>query len=101
MSRPPHIDILDALSLLGEMWGFDRPLTYAELASVLGIEAVDPGRTIRRWAEGVTRPSGPALVALQMLLDGALPPDDIEKSQTARKSRLALTRLRNERLARR
>jgi hypothetical protein len=56
------------------MWGLDRPLHAAELARALRLAGRDPGLTILRWERGVTTVSGPASVAIDMMLAGAKPP---------------------------
>jgi len=82
---PPRLspdDIKGALERLGEMWGAGRPLHNSELARALRLAGRDPGRTVQAWstmlAEGGTPVSGPASVAIMMMLAGALPPDPMD-----------------------
>lgn len=62
---------------LGIMWGLGRPLHMSELARALRLTGRDPGQTIRGWERG-DGPTGPASVAIEMMLAGARPPDTLE-----------------------
>ncbi|MDB5523881.1 MAG: hypothetical protein JWM58_1644 [Rhizobium sp.] len=73
----------DARATLGEMWGLDRPLKMSELGRALrlggrGQGRKDPGESIRDYERGKTTISGPVSVAIEMMLAGARPPDDID-----------------------
>jgi hypothetical protein len=62
---------------LGELWGKGRPLKASELGRALRLGGKEPGQSIRDYERGVTKISGPISVAVQMMLNGALPPDGI------------------------
>jgi hypothetical protein len=70
--------VREARSRLGELWGFGRPLYAAELARALRLRGRDPGQTVLRWETGKAPVSGPASVAIEMMLAGAVPPDHLE-----------------------
>ncbi len=70
-------ELREARRTLGEMWGLGRPLFLAEIARALRLKGRDPGNTIAQW-ERQDGPTGPASVALEMMLAGARPPDPIE-----------------------
>lgn len=70
-------DLRNARAALGDMWGLERPLHMSELARALRLQGRDPGATIRDW-ERRGGPTGPASVAIEMMLAGATPPDAIE-----------------------
>ncbi|MBN9008720.1 MAG: hypothetical protein J0H63_00845 [Rhizobiales bacterium] len=59
------------------MWGLGRPLRRSELGRVLRLTGRDPGKQVARWEAG-DGPTGPASVAIDMMLAGAMPPDPIE-----------------------
>ncbi|GGF54223.1 hypothetical protein GCM10007301_12170 [Azorhizobium oxalatiphilum] len=61
---------------LGCMWGLGRPLRLSEMGRALRLGGRDPGQTVVRWATN-GGPSGPAAVALEMMLAGAPPPDPL------------------------
>lgn len=63
-----------ARTTLGKMWGLDRPLHMAELGELLRLKGRDPGATIREWEREKTLITGPASVAIEMMLAGAEPP---------------------------
>lgn len=73
--REAPLDIEATKATLGTMWGLDRPLHNSELARALRLGGRDPGRSVQDWSTGATRISGPASVAIQMMLAGAVPPD--------------------------
>ena len=64
-------DLRDARRTLGEMWGLGRPVTMAELGRLLRLKGRDPGASVRDWERD--GPTGPASVAIEMMLDGARP----------------------------
>ncbi len=70
-------DLTAARARLGEMWNLPRPLKKAELGRLLRLGSRDPGESVSDWESGKTRVPGPAVVAVQMMLNGALPPDGI------------------------
>lgn len=78
---PPRLgpnDLKAAIEALGRAWGLDRPLHNSELARALRLQGRDPGQSVQAWLTGVTPVSGPASVAIQMMLAGAEPPDPLD-----------------------
>lgn len=69
--------VREARAILGRMWGIGRPLHMSELGRALRLAGRDPGATVRDM-ERRDKVSGPASVAIEMMLGGALPPDGIE-----------------------
>ena len=67
-------DLTAARARLGEMWNLPRPLKKAELGRLLRLGSRDPGESVSDWESERTRIPGPAIVAVQMMLAGALPP---------------------------
>lgn len=63
----------DARRTLGERWGLGRPLMMSEMGQLLRLHGRDLGNTIRDWERSA--PTGPASVAVEMMLAGAEPPD--------------------------
>lgn len=82
--------VVEAREKLGPMWGLDRPLHNSELARALRLTGRDPGRSVEAWskplASGGTPISGPASVAILMMLEGTLPPDPMETILRSRRS---------------
>lgn len=70
-------ELTAARRVLGEMWGFGRPLHASELGRALRLGGRDPGESIRDYERGKTTISGPISVAVEMFLRGSLPPDGI------------------------
>jgi hypothetical protein len=68
-----------ARKTLGDMWGLGRPLMMSELGRALRLSGSDPGQSIRDYERGTTKISGPVSVAVQMWLNGCLPPDGIPR----------------------
>lgn len=68
----PQIDIHEARGVLGDRWGLGRPLSYAELARALAM-AGSGGDTVRSWEDGSREITGPAAVAIGLMLDGGIP----------------------------
>lgn len=68
----------DARSRLGDLWNLGRPLQMSELGRALRLSGADPGQSIRDYERGATRISGPVSVAVEMMLNGALPPDGLD-----------------------
>ena len=64
----------EARAILGRMWGFSGPVPMAEMGRILRLQGRDPGATIRDWERG-NGPTGPASVAIEMMLAGAKPPE--------------------------
>jgi hypothetical protein len=62
---------------LGQLWNKGRPLHASELGRALRLGGRDPGASIRDYERGKTPISGPLSVAIEMMLNGALPPDGI------------------------
>jgi len=73
-------EIYAARRTLGEMWGVGRPLSYLEVARALRLrtDGRQPGDAVRKWERG-EGPTGPASVAIEMMLAGAMPPDPLEE----------------------
>jgi hypothetical protein len=67
-----------AMAALGASWGRDRPLHNAELGRALRLKGRDPGATVEAWLKSAPPITGPASVAVKMMLAGALPPDPLE-----------------------
>jgi hypothetical protein len=59
------------------MWGFGRAATMGELGRALRLTAGRPGQSIRDMEREKKPISGPLSVAVEMMLEGALPPDGI------------------------
>lgn len=66
-------DLRAARRTLGEMWGLGRPIKMAELGRILRLRGQRIDETIHDWERG-SGPSGPASVAIEMMLAGAKPP---------------------------
>jgi hypothetical protein len=66
-------EITDARLDIGLAWGLKRPLQKVELGALLGYVNRDMGAAVADWETGRTRPPGPALTAIQALLDGWRP----------------------------
>jgi hypothetical protein len=66
-------EVIAAKATLGRAWGLNRPLHNSELARALRLTGRDPGRSVQDWSTGQTRVSGPAAVAIEMMLAGGLP----------------------------
>lgn len=64
----------EARAILGRMWGLPGPVPMAEMGRILRLQGRDPGATIRDWERG-NGPTGPASVAIEMMLAGAKPPE--------------------------
>lgn len=69
--------LYDARATLGQLWGKGRPLHASELGRALRLSGRDPGASVRDYERGRTPISGPISVAVQMMLNGALPPDGV------------------------
>ena len=67
----------NARRVLGEMWGLGRPLKASELGRALRLAGRAPGRSVLDWEAGKSPISGPVSVAVQMMLNGCLPPDGV------------------------
>lgn len=67
-------DMRKARAALGDLYGLARPLTCAELGRLLRLGGRDPGRTVTRWETGATPIRATAVLAVEMMLAGALPP---------------------------
>lgn len=70
-------ELYAARETLGRMWGLARPLHYSEVGRALRLGGRDPGETVEKWATG-DGPTGPASVAIAMMLAGAPPPDPLD-----------------------
>ncbi len=71
-------ELTAARATLGEMWGLGRPLHAAELARALRLSGVNARQSVAGWERGAG-PTGAASVAVEMMLAGARPPDDLDK----------------------
>ena len=67
-----------AMRELGQLWGLRRNVRPAELGRALRLGPGDPGGTVRNWLENKTGMPGPASMAIEMMLLGALPADGLE-----------------------
>lgn len=76
-SEMPPEAVRKLRATLGDRWGFGRPLHASELARALRLRGRDPGQTVLRWEAGKAPVSGPASVAMEMMLAGAMPPDGL------------------------
>lgn len=70
-------DMRNARKTLGLAWGFGRPLLMVELGRALRLGGRDKGAAIRDYERGKTSISGPIAVAIEMMLAGAMPPDQL------------------------
>jgi hypothetical protein len=66
-------DLYNARATLGLMWGLGRPLKASEMGRVLRLGGRDPGESIRDYERGKTRISGPVALAVELMLQGAVP----------------------------
>ena len=73
-------ELHEARGRLGMIWNLGRPVSMAELGRALRLTGRDPGASIRDYERGTTQISGPLSVAIDMMLNGALPPDGIPKA---------------------
>ena len=71
--------LYDARRDLGAMWGLGRPLHASEMGRALRLGGRDPGESIRDYERGKTKISGPMSVAMEMMLQGHLPPDGVPR----------------------
>jgi hypothetical protein len=69
--------LIAAREKLGKMAGLDRPLHASELGRAIRLKGQRPGDTVMEWQQRGTI-SGPASVAIEMMLAGAPPPDGWE-----------------------
>ena len=73
--------LIAARAKLGQMAGLDRALHKSELGRALRLQGRDPGATINNWERKGTI-TGPASVAIELMLTGTEPPDGWEKILT-------------------
>lgn len=66
-------ELRHAREVLGERWGLGRPLQCKELGKVLRLKGRDVGRSPCNWEAGLTRPPGPSILCIELMLDGARP----------------------------
>lgn len=66
------IDI-DAMKL--EQYRRDRNLSYAKLATHLGLQGINPGRLVHRWCKGST-PSSTNMKKIVTATEGSVQPND-------------------------
>lgn len=63
-----------ARATLGDMWRLGAPLSAADLARLMEIEARDPGARVRAWETGKTESiPGPVAAYVKALLAGFVP----------------------------
>lgn len=67
------MDIAEARENIGKLWGLNRAITKAELARALKLSPEHGGDYIGRIEKGAANLAGPAEVAIEMMLDGAVP----------------------------
>ncbi len=80
-------DIRDARRTLGELWGFGRDVSCAELGRSLRLGGKDPGESVRDYERGKTKVSGPVSVAIEMMLAGMVPPDGLDHIMTQKRAK--------------
>jgi len=68
-------ELEDARLAIGVAWGLKRPLHRVEVGRLLRLGGRDRGGTVRSWEHGRSKIPGPAVAALQALLDGWRPHD--------------------------
>lgn len=66
--------LISARAKLGKMAGLERALHASELGRALRLKGNRPGDTVMEWEVRGTI-SGPASVAIELMLAGAEPPD--------------------------
>lgn len=67
--------LIAARAKLGKMAGLDRPLSRSELGRALRLKGDKPGQSVRKWEDGSGEITGPASVAIELMLAGSAPPD--------------------------
>jgi hypothetical protein len=70
-------EIWEARVSLGELWGLNRPITWAELGKALRLSGSNPGQSVRDYERGKTLISGPVSVCIDLFLLGCIPPDGL------------------------
>jgi hypothetical protein len=70
-------DLRAARRILGARWNLGRELRMSELGRAVRMPGKDPGQSIRDYEDGITRIPGPLSAAVDMLLNGAEPPDGV------------------------
>jgi hypothetical protein len=78
--------LIAARARLGKMWGLSRSLHKSELGRALRLQGRDPGEAIHDW-ERRNGPTGPASVAVEMMLSGTMPPDPLSAILTPEKEK--------------
>lgn len=63
-----------ARGALGHLWGLGAPVSMTMLGRILRLRGRDVGSSIRDWERG-DGPTGPAALAIELMLDGARPRD--------------------------
>ena len=71
-------ELRQARATLGELWGLGRALKMSEMGRALRLGGRDPGESIRDYERGKTSIGGPISVAVEMMLDGAMPRGGLE-----------------------
>ena len=67
------IDLRAARGKLGTMWGLSRPLHMSEMGRLLRLKGNDPGQSVRDWERRPETMTGPASVAIELMLAGGRP----------------------------
>ena len=90
--------IRTARAQLGDLWGLGRPLRAAELGRALRLTGANPGQTVLNWEAGRREISGPATVAIEMMLAGGrLDGRSVDPAQPWKDALRELWEARNER----
>ena len=66
-------NLRDARTVLGTLWGLDRPIHMSELGRALRLRSRDPGNIVSAWENGRQPISGPVAVAIEGMLAGHRP----------------------------
>ncbi|WP_293863245.1 hypothetical protein [uncultured Alsobacter sp.] len=79
--EPAHIqvtmtpeDVRAARFALGKLWGMGRALKHTEFSRVLGYAPTRAQAATSRWEHGKRSPPPAAVIAINMMLEGARPP---------------------------
>ncbi len=76
----PHPEAISAALVdLGALWGLSRPATPEELGRALQLNPSNPARPVQDWLEGRRKPTETAVVAIEMMRLGALPPRGLKE----------------------
>jgi hypothetical protein len=67
-------EVREARNIIGREMGLGRPLHLVELGRLLLLQGRDVGASVYEWEREHTLIRGPAVVAIQAMLDGWRPP---------------------------